>query len=254
MKLFQALGLASYREVALVGAGGKTTSLFLLGRELAAQGKQVVHTTTTRMYPPPPEIPLLLGGKDRQVAAALLLSNQVFVGSRMEGDKVLGLSCPQLEKIRSLPQVDAIVIEADGSQGLPLKFPGAHEPVVCSQDTLVVPVLGTSALGQRLGEENFHHLELASSYLGFAPGDVITPRLAAQVLCHPLSYGRFLRSNAVIPLLNQADTPERKDLARELAAILLAQEGIKRVVIAAVETSTPVRGVLNAETSCFSCS
>lgn len=243
MKLFEALELARYREVALVGSGGKTTSLYLLGRELAAQGKQVVLTTTTRMYPPPPEIPLLLGEHDSN---SLTAANPVFVGSGMEGGKVLGISCRQLEKIRRLPQVDAIIIEADGSQGLPLKFPGIHEPVICSSETLVVPVAGISALGQRLGEGNFQRLPLACRYLGLRAGEVITPGMVARVMCHPLSYGRFFGVNAVIPLLNQADTPAREKAAREVATLLLGQEGIGRVVIAAVETAAPLRGVLTA--------
>jgi hypothetical protein len=70
--------------------------------------------------------------------------------------------------------------------------------------------------------------------------------MVARVMCHPLSYGRFFGVNAVIPLLNQADTPAREKAAREVATLLLGQEGIGRVVIAAVETAAPLRGVLTA--------
>ena len=81
---------------------------------------------------------------------------------------MLGISCRQLKKCR-LPQVDAIIIEADGSQGLPLKFPGIHEPVICSPETLVVPVAGICP-GAKVGEGNFQRLPLACRYLGLRAG------------------------------------------------------------------------------------
>jgi probable selenium-dependent hydroxylase accessory protein YqeC len=41
--------------VSLVGAGGKTSTLFWLARALAAGGQRVLVTTTTRMFPPEPK-------------------------------------------------------------------------------------------------------------------------------------------------------------------------------------------------------
>ncbi|HEX7593711.1 MAG TPA: hypothetical protein VF429_06025, partial [Anaerolineae bacterium] len=49
MQLSEAFRVRSKEIVALVGAGGKTTAMFHLADELAAQGKRVVTTTTTRL-------------------------------------------------------------------------------------------------------------------------------------------------------------------------------------------------------------
>ena len=76
----------------------------------------------------------------KEVAAALAKADQVLVGAGLAaGKNNAGLRL--LFKLAALPQVDMVVVEADGSR-LPLKFPGEHEPVICSADTLVVPVLG----------------------------------------------------------------------------------------------------------------
>lgn len=249
MKLIEALDVDEERIIALVGAGGKTTSLFLLGKELAALGRKVVLTTTAKLHPSGAPIPMVLEDRvsslEEEVAAALARANQVLVGAGLEGDKLTGLACSSLLRIAALPQVDMVVVEADGARGLPLKFPGEDEPVVCSADTLVVPVLGMAAMGACLTEDNFHRPELACRYLGVEAGSEITPDLAARLLCHRRSYGRFLGRNRVIPLLNQVDSRDREDPAWETARLLLARREINRVVIGAVKTEQPVRAIIH---------
>ena len=146
-------------------------------------------------------------------------------------------------ELAALPD-NIIIVEADGAQGLPLKFPAEHEPVVCSADTLVVPVLGISALGAKLGPHSFHRWNLACTHLGVEAGAEITPQLAAAAITHPCSYGKFIGVNRVVPLLNQVETKEEEDLAWEVARLLLAQRGIERVVVGAVQTAQPVRAVI----------
>lgn len=249
MKLIEALDLEGERIIALAGGGGKTASLYLLGRELAEQGKKVVLAASARMYPPGPEIPLLLENRSgiigERTAELLNNHNQVLVGAGMEGGKLIGLSCPLLLELAGLSQVDYLITEADGSRGLPLKFAAEHEPVVCSEDTLVVPVLGISALGARLNKTSFHRWELATKHLGVQDGTEITPQLAAAALLHPLSYGRFLGKNRVVPLLNQVETRAQEDGAWQVARLLLAESGIERVILGAVQTEQPVRAVVH---------
>ncbi len=40
--------------ITLVGAGGKTTLMFALARELLTGHKKIITTTTTKIYPPEP--------------------------------------------------------------------------------------------------------------------------------------------------------------------------------------------------------
>src|SRR4030067_2624843 len=47
-----ALGLREREVISLVGAGGKTTLMFRLARELVLDGKKVVTTTTTKILEP----------------------------------------------------------------------------------------------------------------------------------------------------------------------------------------------------------
>lgn len=241
MTLAEALGLDGVKIVSLVGGGGKTSSLFRLGRELTAQGKKVVLATTARMFEPDPgQIRLIIEnqpGIGSKVAAVLAQEEQVLVGAGIEGGKLIGLSCELLLEIAAQPEVDIVIVEADGSRGRPLKFPAGYEPVICSSDTLVVPVMGITGLEMGLDDASFHRLELALEYMTLE--EKITPKLAAAVLLHPRSYGRFLNTNRVVPLINQVETREQQALAWALAKELL-QYNLDRVLIGAVQTSRPV--------------
>lgn len=251
MQLIEALDIDKEQIIALVGAGGKTTSLFLLGKELVGQGRKVVLATTARMHEPQSGLgPVLLAdcgeGVCQRVVAALQEADQILVGANLEDSKLTGISCLTLRAIAALPQVDIVVVEADGARGLPIKFPAPYEPVVCSTNTLVVPVLGMSALGTRVGD-SMHRWQLACDYLGVEYGRRITPELVVQVLCHEKSYGKFLGKNRVIPLLNQVETRDLENTAMETARLLLTHRGIDRVIIGAVQRDQPVGAIIHRE-------
>ena len=58
MKLIELLGLESPGVVCLVGSGGKTSLMYALAAEAAADGLTAVVTTTTKIFrPAPDEIP-----------------------------------------------------------------------------------------------------------------------------------------------------------------------------------------------------
>ena len=50
MRLKRALGMERGEVVSLVGAGGKTTTMFRLADELASDGWKVITTTTTMIW------------------------------------------------------------------------------------------------------------------------------------------------------------------------------------------------------------
>ncbi len=52
MQLKEALGLRDGEMVSLIGAGGKTTTLLQLAKELRDAGKKVLVTTTTKIFKP----------------------------------------------------------------------------------------------------------------------------------------------------------------------------------------------------------
>ncbi|MCE7869200.1 putative selenium-dependent hydroxylase accessory protein YqeC [bacterium CPR1] len=174
MTLLEALELTPVDRVSLIGGGGKTTLLYQLGREARERGWPVVLSTTTRMAAP--------------------TRDEALWAVPAEPGKLQGPGMEALEGV----QDRLLVVEADGSRGLPLKGHASHEPVLLASTTTLVVVAGVSALGQPL-EQVAHRSELLAARLGCALSQVVDDELFLRALS--------LMGPGAAPVLNQADDP-----------------------------------------------
>lgn len=171
MNLTRALRLPPVPCLALVGAGGKTTALFQLARELEPP---VIVTATTHLAssqtPLAHQHIIIQSLSDLEAFEQAVPDGVTLVTGPFEGDRTSGLSNEQVVKLheicreRSLP----MLIEADGSRRKPLKAPSDHEPPIPDFVKTVVVVAGLSALGQPLNERTVHRVELFSHLSGLA--------------------------------------------------------------------------------------
>ena len=252
MQLRQALRIHPKDVVALVGGGGKTTTMFRLADELAAAGRRVVTTMTTKIFVGQMErapARLVLEGEGAllaQLSQALADHGHILVagGTIVEQDKVQGVPPALLDRIAAHPAVDAVIVEADGSRRLPFKAPTAHEPVIPSSATVVVPIVGLDILGCPLTVEHVHRPERVAALTGVALGDYITPAMIATVLAHPEGGGKGVPAAArLIPFLNKAEDEACLAAVREIARLLLTHPRVDSVLIGAAQAADPVREV-----------
>jgi probable selenium-dependent hydroxylase accessory protein YqeC len=214
-----ALGLQPGDRVAVLGSGGKTTLLRRLAREAAGD---VILTTTTRMAPPgapgdPRFVPFHGSEQFAAVWAGLAAPRRVLTGRFQPGEaKLAGLSPAEVEALAGLPGLDLLVVEADGSRGLPAKAHASHEPVLFPGCTLGVAVLGMRALGLPVGEGQVHRAHLMLERYGWSEGRCLDlgdlERLAA-------SYLDLLPRGRRVLVLSQAEAVTRQsvlDLAGRL--------------------------------------
>jgi molybdenum cofactor cytidylyltransferase len=246
MKLSYALNVTPGEVVALVGAGGKTTAMFLLANELATS-MRVLTTTSTRIFaaqtkhspvhvtfdPRQQALADLLPQLDRSIAA---YGQALLTGPPdPDSDKVSGVSPDTIDILAGSGRFDVIINEADGSRMLPLKAPAAHEPVIPLCTTLVIPTAGLDVLAQPLGDDTVHRAELISQLTGTALGQPVTPDTVARLLCHPEGGLKKVPAQArVVPLLNKVDEQLGRDsleVARDIAYKLLRCGQVDSVVI-----------------------
>ena len=210
-KLLEILGQDLPRVVALMGAGGKTTLLHALGDMLARQGKRVVLTTTTHL------------GWEPGTCAPASPEELNVVLSRQSGPVLAGYPDPSGRKLTGIPQdwysrleADHILVEADGSRGLPLKFHRSFEPVVPRDTGLLLELAGLTALAQPVGEA-LHGWQEA----GLDPQTPVTEDLMARLLLRGLEVARYKGRTLVV--LNQGDTPALEDRGGRIVDILKKQ-------------------------------
>ena len=189
---------------AVIGGGGKTTLLRTLGEELARSGARVILTTTTK-FRPFPGIETVPGG-EREIAEALGRAPLVCAAAPWGESGKLAESPVPMARLAAL--ADYVLVEADGSAGLPLKAHAPHEPVIPAESGRVILVVGASGFGRPI-REAAHRPERYAALAGCDPETIVTPETAAWVI----------RAEGLgdLVLVNQAEAPEARAYARKLA-------------------------------------
>ena len=193
-ELLERLYLRLPRVTALIGGGGKTTLLSALGEMCARRGERVLLTTSTHLgWMPEAVCPDSVENLNRQ----LIPGRAVLAGyPDAEHHKLTGIPTAWYAQLRA----DRILVEADGSRCLPLKYHRTFEPVMPPDAGLVIEVAGLAALGRPAGEV-LHGWREA----GIDPVRTVDEALCAALLERGLSAARSEAPKLV--LLNQADTP-----------------------------------------------
>jgi probable selenium-dependent hydroxylase accessory protein YqeC len=249
-----ALGIKTREVISLVGAGGKTTLMFRLAQELTVSGKKVVTTTTTKILEPAPgETGSLFIDPDEEkirdfVRRQLDQYHHITVAlERLGSGKLKGISPNLVNGLLRLGGMDAIIIEADGAAGRPVKAPRENEPVIPTTTTLVVAILGVDGMGKELNDENVFQPEGVSKITGIPVGERLTDEAMAVLMTH--SEGIFKGappSSRVVAFLNKADIPDGVARAKRIARKILNKKNrqIDRIVLGQLRNEPPVAEVI----------
>ncbi len=234
-QLFETLIKKNDRVVSIVGAGGKTSLMFLLAHADRQRGLKVISTTTTRILKP----------TSRQSAAIILTQEPEFDNKLREGlnrlghvtvahrflptgDKLEGIDPALVGKILDHSPADRIIIEADGARKLSFKAPGDSEPVVPERTDIFISLVGLDIIGKPLDEIHVFRAEQVAERTGLRIGDEITPRTVAKLSSHPkgLLKGCPQKARRCI-FLNKTDIPGGRKKALAVIEAAKRSEGKK---------------------------
>ncbi|WP_108651061.1 selenium cofactor biosynthesis protein YqeC [Dongshaea marina] len=215
--------------IALSGAGGKTSCLWYLANTFACLNKSVLATTTTRMfYPKSSEVSQCWIESEHKLCARLTQDSQpgiTFAASAMSShpDKVAGVTPMWLEAIVQQGRFDLILVEADGSRGLPLKAPASHEPVIPVSTKTQLIMTGAECLLTPLDPRQIHRWPHFEKITNAKSGELIDHKMITRLFAHP--QGMLQGSPALsrkIWFINKADRGDHKAL-QQLGETVLTQ-------------------------------
>jgi probable selenium-dependent hydroxylase accessory protein YqeC len=222
MMLKEALGLGNEKTVSLIGAGGKTTTLYCLAHELWQEGNKVLVTTTTRIFKPSkPHVHKLYLAREVEALinplSGLTEPLVAGVGYGLESEeKLVGLPLEWFDRLADTGAADRILIEADGAKGHHFKVPLEYEPVIPEHCAVTVWIMSIKAVSQPIMNGWVHRADRAAALL---PG------------------------SRKIALINQVDDSAELEKAAHLGRAFL-QHGIGRVVLTSYLDKDVVKEVI----------
>lgn len=210
MKLVEALRADNRSRMAFVGAGGKTTALFSLARQLAAPVICIntAHLAVEQAKLADVHYPVSslaeVDARFRRLPRGVVL----FSGLPGENDRLSGVNDEVADRIRHLADRRKIpvLIEADGARMLPIKAPAEHEPVIPAWVNQVVVVAGLSGIGRPVDGDHIFRPQIFTDLTGAAIGEHIELIHLNRLLLHPQGGLKNIPSRAERSvLLNQRD-------------------------------------------------
>jgi probable selenium-dependent hydroxylase accessory protein YqeC len=251
MTLAEAFSIGEKEVISLVGAGGKTTLLYALGRELSALRHGIILTTTTKIFEPKPS-PFFLQFLSPELSIVKTWVTEhlhrhqclLIARERLPNGKLEGIPPEWVKALFFMDGVSAIVNEADGAAGRPLKAPRKGEPVMPDNTTLLVPVMGIDGMGCPLDEDTVFRSAIASRLLDLPIGSMITEEIIARLMTELVK--QRPAGARVIPLINKVDIPGGREKAEKLAHHILSLDlpGIRRVVLGQLQHTPAVTAIV----------
>jgi len=254
--LINALQLNKRGVISLFGAGGKTSLMFELVKQLEKSGKRVLTTTTTKIFMPKKchsPVTIVEENINQFIKKAKSTLKEYYHFSAASNydpasNKLKGLTLQFIHKLWQARLFDWIIVETDGAKQKPLKASNLYEPVIPKDTSHLILVTGLDSIGKPLDDNHVHRPEIFSDNTGLGIGKLVDEQSIAksigiemaktQTLCNP---------QFNILFLNKADTFKRQTIAKKIAKLAhnitcdKADSKIDRIIIASLKDKVVVK-------------
>ena len=165
--------------IAVIGCGGKTTLIASLADEYS--GKKVLITPTTKILPMTSEGIVLCTTQQKCLSHVPVKGIQCLGVLNQKTGKLEALRQDLLEEI--IPYYELVLLEADGSCGLPCKGWLTNEPVIPPFCTHTLGVVTLNAVGKAANSDTVLRLPEFLMLTGLRPGETIDMQALSDMVC-----------------------------------------------------------------------
>ena len=165
--------------IAVIGCGGKTSLIASLANEF--RHRKVLVTPTTKIFPMNDEGIILRTTQGECLSHKPVTGIQCFGELNQKTGKLEALSIHLLEEI--IPKYDLVLLEADGSAGMPCKGWLPDEPVIPPFCTHTIGVVTMNALGHPADNNFVLRLPEFLKLTGLQQGEIITLKALTDMVC-----------------------------------------------------------------------
>lgn len=234
--------------VAVVGAGGKKSTLHrLIEAHHLAGTNRVALTTTVKMAPAAAslDLPMVVEAPESILPAIRAFGESngsiLVAGPMTTAKRLSGLPCDLVSKVHTEGGFDVTLVKADGARMRLIKAPSDVEPVLPNKVSTILPLISARIFGRQLSERVAHRPERLMAIIDAPLGVELSPHHVARLLTSNEGSLQGVGDAKVVPIINMVDTPELLALARETAQIALAATGgFDRVVLTSMLTANPL--------------
>ncbi len=231
------IDLPAHPLITIVGAGGKTTTMYSLASELANRGKRVITTTTTQIfYPEPDETDTLIVASETHALLKTIdeawqkYCRLTVAGAVLRTDKLAGLQSEQPYELLMKSGANVVIVEADGARHRMIKAPREHEPVIPLQTNVALLMISAEAINQPLSDRIAHRPEQVATVTGINVGDVLSPAVIARLITSEQGALKHIPETATAYLLITHASMAQKVAIRELASLVLSSSRLTGVL------------------------
>jgi len=231
--------IGEHEFITLVGAGGKTSLLYRLSKEIESKGLSVIITTSTKIFfPKKEECEDVIIKKEEELKnslpSILKRKKRIVIGTKiLPNNKIDSLSTKFLNELYMKREADVILCEGDGAKGRFLKAPNLTEPIIPKKTTLLIPVLGLNGIGNIFDDNVVFRPRFFEKITNIKLGEIILEEKLLPLFSSPEGIMKGSPSDCrIIPFFNQADEKRNHGKGQKLAKMILESvPSIKKVII-----------------------
>lgn len=210
--MLEFMSLKDKNMIAVQGAGGKTSSVFLLANEFKSMNEASLVSTTTKMGIVSEDKFDYLYKFDEN---AKIVDGKIYFASKSRtGTKEIGFEPEFFDQIFAEGLFSNIILETDGAKTRPIKAPREDEPVNPRNITHCVGVIGLDSVDKPFDERFCHSKAYMEKIIG-NPKTLTTESYAEIINSYRGLFKNSYDAKKFL-ILNKADTEQDVENAKDI--------------------------------------